>query len=131
MRERKELGVGDLPHDAMRNMAVVFDETKHEVVQDPETRLWSVYYKPRDRTVKRPIKREGREPYSYGKDARPIVITLLPGEMIETRLKGRRKGHLITWHDLHGLLARRTALTAIAVKRAERKARRAQRRQRK
>src|SRR5438128_11357708 len=131
MKERKEYAVGSEPGEATRE----FDETwgdkfglwsekAHEifeVVHDPETKLFSVFRKHRriDHTVRRPIRREGRRPYSYGKDARPIVLTLLPGEVIDVRLKRRRNSHLISWHDLYAYVVRRDALAVVAQKRAE------------
>lgn len=113
-----------MPGLAKRSMDIPFDEARHEVVHDDQTGLFQVFRKRRDRTVKKSIRREGTEPYSYGKDAKPIVLIVHPREMLETRLKGRRKGHSISWHDLHTYLVRRDALAAIAQKKRERKARR-------
>jgi hypothetical protein len=123
MKERKELGVGTLRLTAVQSMTVQFDEAKHEVVQDPATKLFQVFRKrvPRDKTVKRSIRREGTKLYSYGKDARPIVVIIHPCELLETRLKGRRKGHVISWSELHAYLVRRDALSAIHARKVAKK----------
>src|SRR5262249_27961092 len=131
-RERKELTVGET-----RGLAVgcfqeargeKFDEQKHECIYDERTGLWSVYHKRRsnNRTIKRPITREARQAYSngYGKDRRPVVITLHPRELIETRLKGTRRRYAISWDELHAYLVRRHALAAMNAKRKARAERR-------
>jgi hypothetical protein len=128
MKERKELACGETVAEAKDHYrgryGRAFDETKQEIV--PDGFVFQVFNRrvKRDKTVKRSIRREGTEPYSYGKDARPIVLIVHPRELLETRLKGRRKGHVITWHDLHAMLVRRDALAAMHRKKQERKQRR-------
>lgn len=126
MKTRKELGVGATCDEAKHAMGgLYFDESKHEIVWDTETNLFQVFNqrKLRDRTVKKSIRREGTEPYSYGKDKRPVVLILHPRELLEARLKGRRRGHVIPWRELYAYLVRRDALVAINFKRTQRKAR--------
>jgi hypothetical protein len=133
-RERKELAVGEcaaLACEIFRNAGGQFNEEKHELLFDEQTGLWSIYHRRRrnDRSIKRAVTRVARAPYThgYGHDRRPVVITLHPHELIETRLKGTRRRHTITWDELHRYLVRRDALNAMNAKRAERKARRAKR----
>jgi hypothetical protein len=133
-RERKELAVGERRELAVAGFEEArgkFDEAKHECLYDERTSLWSVYHKRRqsDRTIKRPISRVARKPYSngYGKDRRPVVVTLLPHEFIETRLKGTRRRYAISWDSLHALLVRRHALAVMRQKHVERAARRKER----
>jgi hypothetical protein len=133
--ERKELAVGTSEQDAIVNLVgagIGFDPAKVEVLFDPETRLYSIFRKcrPRDRTCKRAITREARQPYSngYGKDRRPVVVTLLPRELIEVRLKGTRRRFTISWDDLFAYLLRRHALAIMRAKQSERTARRKARR---
>jgi len=133
-RERKELGVGQNREYAILSMPFnAFNPRKHEVVYDGSTQLWQVFNirRKNDRTCRRPITREARQPYSngYGKDRRPVVVTLLPREMIETRLKGRRTRHVISWDSLHQYLVRRDALAAVRAKKAARDAARKARRE--
>lgn len=136
-RERKELMVGETRDLAIggfeESRGIKFDETKHECLYDERTGLWSIYHRRRtsDHTIKRPISRVARAPYSngYGKDRRPVVITLLPRELIETRLKGTRRRYCISWDDLHAHLVRRHALAVMNAKRAEKAARMKLRRQ--
>lgn len=131
-RERKELSVGETSVEAIEALletrGLTYDGSIHDLVQDETTKLWSIYHRrrPTDKTMKRPISRESREPYSngYGKDRRKIVVTLLPHELIETRLKGTRRRYAISWDDLHQYLVRRSALAAIRVKQTERAAKR-------
>jgi hypothetical protein len=72
-----------------------------------------------------------RTPYAngYGKDRRPVVVTLLPRELIETRLKGTRRRYSITWDDLHAYLVRRHALNVLRERQAKRAAARKARKQ--
>ena len=130
-RERKELAVGASKLDAIVNLVgagTKFNPEKHEVSFDEATQLYSVFYKrrPFDRTCKRAITREARAPYrnGYGKERRPVVVTLLPGELIETRLKGTRRRYTVSWDDLHAYLVRRHALSVMRAKQSERAARR-------
>ena len=130
-RERKELAVGTSELEAIGNLDATgtgFNPEKHEVAFDEATGLWSVYHRRRktDRTIKRPISRETREPYrnGYGRDRRRIIVTLLPREFIETRLKGTRRRYAISWHDLYAYLVRRHALAVMRTKQSERAARR-------
>jgi len=130
MRERKELACGEsaaLACEIFRNAGGQFDERKHELVYDEQTRLWSIYHrrKPKRETW-RPVTRVARTPYAngYGKDRRPVVVTLLPRELIETRLKGTRRRYTISWDDLHAYLVRRHALNVMRTRQAERAAKR-------
>lgn len=147
-RERKELAVGDGYSDAVYQFNLAqgdpfgdgpkrFDHDKHEVIHDTQTGLWSVFYKRKPkRETWRPVTRVARTPYTngYGKDRRPVVVTLLPRELIETRLKGTRRRYTITWDDLHAYLVRRHALNVMRARQADRvaraKARKAQRKAR-
>jgi hypothetical protein len=102
IRERKELACGATERGAIESFAFgggKFDQSKHELVFDNETRLWSIYHrrKPKRETW-RPVTRVARTPYAngYGKDRRPVVVTLLPRELIETRLKGTRRRYTIS-----------------------------------
>jgi hypothetical protein len=127
MKERKELAVGENREQAILSMPYnTFDPLKHELVYDASTKLWSVFNRRRksDRTIKRAITRESRGPYAngYGRDRRPVLVTLHPRELIETRLKGRRTRHVISWDALHQYLVRRDALAAVRAKQAQRKA---------
>lgn len=135
MKDRKELACGDSYSDclqALKELGRDPNPEKYDFERDASTGLWSAYHKRKrnDRTVKRPVVRVSREPYAngYGKDRRPIVVTLHPRELIETRLKGTRRRHSITWDDLHAYLVRRDALIAMNAKRKEKAAKRAQRR---
>lgn len=135
-RERKELACGSTRREAISRLndmrTAEWIDGKLEAVQDSATRLWSIYRKrvPTDRTIKRPVTREARTPYihGYGRDRRPVIVTLLPREMIETRLKGTRRRYQISWDDLHRYLVRRHALQAMAAHQREKAARRKQRR---
>jgi hypothetical protein len=133
-RERKELACGTSSVDAIAaglDAGIQYDANKHDLEQDLQTKVWSIYHKRRasDRTIKRPISRVARAPYSngYGRDRRPVVVTLLPRELIETRLKGTRRRYSISWDDLHAYLVRRHALAVLSAKQKERAARRKER----
>lgn len=140
MKERKELACGETRAQALDNLPAHYYEgageieARFDIVHDGLTGLWSVYHKRKPkRETWRPVTRVARGPYSngYGKDRRPVVITLLPRELIETRLKGTRRRYTITWDDLHAYLVRRHALNVMrerqAKRAAARKARAAQR----
>lgn len=137
-RERKELAVGEDYADAIAKFVEFRGEPwnpdKFECVTDPGTGLTSVFRKrrPNDRTIKRPITRVARAPYSngYGRDRRPVVVTLHPRELIETRLKGTRRRYCISWDDLHALLVRRHAFAVMNAKRKERAEKRKARKRR-
>lgn len=132
IRERKELAVGTTSKSAIANFNETgkqFDEAKHEIVYDSGTTLFSIYHrrKPNDRSCKRPISRVASAPYSNarnGRDRRPVVVTLLPRELIETRLKGTRRRYSICWDDLHAYLVRRHALHVLRLKQIERASKR-------
>jgi len=132
-KERKELGVGETFGDALKmfeeKSGQKFDENKHDLTFDEATKLWSVFHKRKnhDRTIKRSITRETRDPYANahrGRDRRPVVITMTPREMVETRLKGTRTTFRISIHDLHGLLVRRHAFNVARIHAQEKAARR-------
>src|SRR5438046_10607332 len=120
MKERKELMAGETRQLAIGGFQEArgqqFDESKHECLLDEHTGIWSVYHrrKPNDRTIKHPITRVARAPYAngYGKDRRPVVVTLHPRELIETRVKRTRRHYTITWGALHAYLVRRDARAA-------------------
>lgn len=132
MRERKELACGDSMQACIENLQEqlgrVPEPEKYDFEHDATTGLWSAYHKrkPTDKTIKRPISRVSRAPYAngYGRDLRQIVVTLHPRELIQTRLKGTRRTHQISWDDLHAHLVRRDALAAMNAKRREREAKR-------
>jgi hypothetical protein len=130
MKERKELACGETHLDAIRayqETGRAFNPDAQETVFDKQTSLWSVYNKRKPkRETWRPVTRVARAPYTngYGKDKRPVVVTLLPRELIETRLKGTRRRYSITWDDLHALLVRRHALNVMRTRQAERAAKR-------
>lgn len=141
-RERKELAVGGSMVELVEDFHArhpgknPYDAGKYELVVDEKTKLWSLFNrrKPTDRTIKRPVTRVAREPYGNGhaRDrVRPVVVTLRPGDVIETRLKGTRRSYSITWAKLHEYLVRRYALQAMSAKRAERAARKQTRKARK
>jgi hypothetical protein len=125
MKERKEYACGGTPSEATR----MFDELHahkygkwvkggnvgFECVQDQATGLFQILRerRQRDRTVKHPIRRDGTEPYGTGKNCRPIVIVLMPGEQMVLKLKGRRKGYQVAWHDVYAWRARMEAQAAI------------------
>jgi len=124
MRERKELACGEDEADAIAKFVEFrgepWNSDKFETVADALTGLVSVFHKRRqvDRTIKRAVTRESREPYAngYGKDRRPVVVSLLPRELIETRLKGTRRRYVISWDDLHAYLVRRHALALLSAR---------------
>lgn len=134
-RERKELAVGEDDADAIAKFVEFRGEPwnpdKFECIADPQTGLVSVYHRRRatDRTIKHPITRVARKPYSsgYGRDRRPVVVTLLEHEFIQTRLFGTRRRYVISWDDLHAYLVRRHALSVMNAKRSAKAARRKER----
>lgn len=135
MRERKELAAGETESQAIarfEDAGHYFDTQKFECLKDEQTGVWSVYHKRRPkRETWRPVTRVARTPYAngYGKDRRPVVVTLLPRELIETRLKGTRRRYTISWDDLHALLVRRHAFAVMRARQAEKAKRRKERAQ--
>lgn len=138
MKERKELAAGETSVAAiaalMDTRGVEYDGALFDLVHDEQTGVWSIYHKRKPkRETWRPVTRVARMPYAngYGKDKRPVVVTLLPRELIETRLKGTRRRYTISWDDLHAYLVRRHALNVMRLRQAaraeKRKARKAQR----
>lgn len=101
-----------------------YDPERHDIWQDEVTRLWGVYYKLVDRTVRAPVIRHSRSEYKHYR--RPIVIAMIPGDVLSMRLKGRRaKGAVYseTFEDIFAWMAQRAALRAMSKKRVDKAAR--------
>jgi hypothetical protein len=124
-KERKEYAVGGTPSEATQ----AFDELHgykfgkwckggnvgFEVVRDDATGLYQIFRerRRRDRTVKRPIRRDGTHPVGTGKNNRPLVLILLPGEQMVLKLKGCRIGYQVAWEDVYHWRARVEAQAVI------------------
>lgn len=105
---------GDMP---MEEFHVLYD-----VEQDEVTRMWQVFRKRQDRTVKHPIKRESRTDFAHYH--RKLILIIEPGEILSMRLKGQtsKRNLSIMWDDLYRILADRHAKAVIAQRKAARKA---------
>lgn len=93
-----------------------YDAAKHDILFDDVTDLWSVYRKSIDRTIRRPLSRETRFPFGHYK--RKLIVSLIPGDLIEMRMKGKRLRYSVEIDDVYRWLAQKHALAAIARKRA-------------
>lgn len=126
---RKELACGETRDIALDNYGLSLglittegiDFPDVEIVQDERTKMWQVFRKRQDRTVKHPVKRESRT--DFGHYHRKLLLILEPGELITMRLKGQtsKRNLSITWDDLFIYLNQCAARAAIAARKAARK----------
>lgn len=90
-KERRELACGPTRDEAIAAFPG-YDEERHECTQTGGAGLWQVFNRKRapiNRTITRAISRETSE--LFGLDQIPLVVTLLPNDRIQFRLKGKKK----------------------------------------